>query len=222
MRQIVALGVWVAVAAAGAQPRPKPPVVGLPGGWLARIDPPAERRGAKAADLILAPEGDATRIGAGPPAVYWLPSSTGTGSYEVHGTISQGKALPAGYYGVFVGGSSLDGGPVNYLYCALAANGTFVVQHRFGGELHELAGRTTHQAIRRADATGRATNTVGWRVTPARTVCLINGAEVWGYTTASLVGPGKLVSTDGVAGVRVDQGLEVVVTSLRLAPAQTP
>ena len=47
-----------------------------------------------------------------------------------------------------------------------------------------------------------------------RVECAINGTVVAGYDKAALVAPGKLVSTDGVYGLRFAHNTEVTVTGL--------
>jgi hypothetical protein len=182
-------------------------------GWVGRLDPAAEKRGAKLTDAKFFPAGDGMHVTAGPPAIYWHPANKGTGAYTVKATFTQTRAPEhPEYYGLFMGGSQLEKEPQNYLYCVLAGNGTFTVKHRYGGEVHELAGRTASPAIRKASAEGQATNEVALKVTPERTACVINGTEVWGYANKALIGPGKLVSTDGLAGIRVNHNLDIHVS----------
>lgn len=186
-------------------------------GWSGRLDPAAEKRGAKITDARFFPAGDGMHVTAGPPAIYWLPANKGTGAYSVKATFTQTKApAHAEYYGLFMGGTQLDKEDQNYLYCVLSGDGTFTVKHRYGGEVHELAGRTANPAIRKANAEGQATNEVAFKVTGARTSCLINGTEVWGYASKDLVGPGKLVSTDGVVGIRVNHNLDIHIAGFAL------
>lgn len=188
-------------------------------GWKARLDPQAERDGKRLTDLTFRAEGDMYEVIAGAPAIYWNPASVGRGAYRASATFTQLRGTAsAEYYGLFIGGSRLDGKAQNYLYCAIAGNGTFLVKHRIGDEVHELAGRTAHRAVRGADPAGLAVNRLAWRVTAARTSCLVNGVEVWGYTSAALVGEGKLESLDGIAGVRVNHGVEVRIAGFTVGP----
>lgn len=205
---------WI-LSAGGANAQGRRPrlVQPLPqaAGWVTRIDPAAERAGGRADSLAAIGGSDSLRLSPRVPAVLWRSDDARQGTFEMSAEFGQLSGRATAYHGVFMGGSQLDAAAMNYLYCAIAGNGTFVVRHRLGDEVHELAGRTAHAAIRRATAEGRAVNAVGWRVTAGRTSCVVNGTEVWGYTTASLVGPGKLLSTDGVVGIRVEPGVELVV-----------
>jgi hypothetical protein len=187
-------------------------------GWQGRIDPGAVKEGMKLADLRFAPMGDGMHVTTGPAAIFWSPSSKGEGSYTVTASFTQTKAPEhAEFYGVFMGGSDLEKESQNYLYCLVSGTGVFLVKHRYGNEMHDLQARTVHAAITKADAAGKATNAVAWRVTPERTSCLINGKEVWGYASKDLLGPGKLVSTDGIAGIRVNHNLDVHVSGFAIA-----
>ncbi len=185
-------------------------------GWMMRIDPSAERSGAKPADAQLTGTRETLQLTSTAPAVYFSVADTVTGRYQVFATITQRRGTQPVYAGVFMGGSQLEGAAVNYLYCAVAGNGTFVVFHRIGDEVHELAGRTMHAAVKKASAEGRGSNQVGWRVTPERTACVVNGAEVWGYASPSLVGAGKLESINGIAGLRADRGADLEVTGFSI------
>jgi hypothetical protein len=186
-------------------------------GWTGRLDPAAEKRGARITDLRMWSMGPAMHVTAGPPAIYWNAANKGTGSYVAKATFAQTKAPEhAEYYGMFVGGSDLDEPNQNYLYCAISGNGTFVVKHRIGDEVHELAARTASAAIRQADAAGKASNEVAWKVTPERTSCLVNGTEIWGYASKDLIGPGKLESIDGIAGIRVNHNLDVHISGFQV------
>lgn len=189
-------------------------------GWSGRVDPQAVKRGSKITDAKFADRAGGWHVVAGPAAIYWNAANIGAGAYTVTATFAQVKPTEhAEYYGLFIGGSRLDGAKQNYLYCAIAGNGTFTVKHRVGDEVHELAGRTANAAIKPVDASGKATNQVGWKVTKDRTSCLVNGTEVWGYASPSLVGEGKLESLDGIVGIRVNHNLEVQVSGFAIGKA---
>ena len=206
----------LAAATAGAQGNPDKPVKGggvTVKGWHGRIDPSAEKEGRKLTDATFAPFDGGIRVISGPPAIYWSPTNKASGSYTAMANFAQTNATAhASAYGVFIGGTDLAGPRQNYLYCLVTAAGTYQVKHRIGNEVHDLAARTDHAAIRKSDAGGRATNQVAWKVTPERTSCLVNGTEVWGYASKNLLGPGKLETLDGIAGLRITHDLNVHVS----------
>ena len=184
--------------------------------WVGRLDPAAEKRGARITENTVLESGDGLRVTTGASAIYWHPTHTASGTYTVKASFVHGGGSTTEFYGLFIGGSQLQKGPQNYLYCVVAGNGTFAVRHVNGQEGNQLAGRTASPAIRRTNADGQATNEVAWRVSADRTSCLVNGTEVWGYATRALVGPGRLLSTDGPAGIRVNQGLDVRVAGFAI------
>ena len=189
-------------------------------GWRGRVDPKAEKQGARITDSKLAEQDGVWHLTTGAPAIYWSAGNAGSGTYTVKANFVQHGAQGRGeFYGVLIGGSRLDQPLQNYLYCVMAGNGTFEVRHRIGDEVHQLAGRTAHRAIKAPDAAGTATNSVSWNVTPERASCLVNGTEVWGYAGRSLVGEGKLESLDGLAGIRADSGLDLQITGFSVVKA---
>jgi hypothetical protein len=56
-----------------------------------------------------------------------------------------------------------------------------------------------------------------WTVKGGKAECSINGAVVGSYTTAEVVGPGKLKSLDGVYGLRFSHNVEATVAGLGVA-----
>lgn len=183
-------------------------------GWRGRVDPSVERQGHKLDEVSFA-DADADsawRVSSGPAAIYWSPSNRASGTYTVAASFTQTKATEhPEFYGIFIGGTDLGGTSMNYLYCLVSGTGVFLVKHRIGDEIHDLAARTQHASIVRVDASGRATNEVGWRVTPERTSCVVNGKEVWGYASSNLIGPGKLETLNGIAGIRVNHHLDLEI-----------
>lgn len=186
-------------------------------GWQGRIDPSAEKEGKKLSDVAFSPMGDGMHATSGPAAIYWSNANRGKGTYTAKATFTQTKApSKLEFYGMFIGGTDLRGAKQNYLYCLVTGAGVYLVKHRVGGEVHDLAARTEHAAISRANAAGTATNEVAWQVTPERTSCVINGKEVWGYASKDLIGPGKLETLNGVAGIRVNHDLDVHISGFAL------
>jgi hypothetical protein len=53
---------------------------------------------------------------------------------------------------------------------------------------------------------------VGWNVRGDSLECVVNGASVWKGTKAEVTGPGKLKTTDGIAGIRVSHNSDALVT----------
>ena len=186
------------------------PVATLPTGWKARLDPQEEKAGRTLADVKVEGDSAALHVTGGPAATLWNPADTASAAFTVWGSFTQRRAsTPPGSYGPFIGGTSLDGKEYNYLYCAVFGSGVFSVKHRFGGELHTLVERKASGAIRRADASGKASNAISWSVDQSNVSCLINGTAVATFPRALVIGPGKLESTDGIFGIHVDRDVDV-------------
>lgn len=186
-------------------------------GWTGRLDAKAEKAGKTLADTRLRSSNDTLQVEAGPASIYWHPSHGASGRYTVAATfIASASASDEETYGIFMGGSDLDGRVPNHLYCILDGRGSFSIKHRFGGELHSLVERRSSGAIRRPDAAGRLTNDLAWQVDGETVACLVNGIAVASFPRATVIGDGKLDSTDGVFGIRVEENVEVRVVGPRL------
>jgi hypothetical protein len=192
---------------------PSSPAEVLPSGWVVRLDPQEERAGFTIADVKADGDSAVLHVTGGAAAALWHPSASAVGRYTVWGSFTQARAsTPPGSYGPFIGGTSLSGKEHNFLYCAVFGNGSYSIKHRLGGELHTLVDRKVSGAIRRADASGKASNAIAWAVGDSTVACVINGTAVATYPRSLVIGPGKLESTDGVFGVHVDRDVEVRIT----------
>ncbi len=186
-------------------------------GWKGRLDPQAVKQGRTIDDAKFWSSGDELHIEPGPPGFFWNPSLAARGEYTITATFNTtGAAPPRETYGVFMGGSDLEGDVPNYLYCSLYGAGMFSIRHRFGDELHTLVERRASEAIHRPDAQGNSSNTIAWRVDRERVACVINGIAVATFPHAVLIGNGKLASTDGAYGLRINHNLDVRVTGFRV------
>ena len=183
-------------------------------GWMGRTDKATQD--IKTAKFF--PVGTGMHVTSGPPATYWSPANVAKGMYTVKATFTQTKA-PAHpeAYGLFMGGSKMDGDDQNYLYCVVFGTGMFSVKHRFGSEVHNLVDRKASDAIKKADAAGAATNEIAWVVEGDKVSCKINGTEVSSFPKADLLGTGKLESTDGLYGIRVNHNLDVHIADFGMS-----
>ncbi len=90
-------------------------------GWTGRLDAMAEKAGKTLADDYSARSStDTLQAEAGPASIYWHPSHGASGRYTVAATfIASASASDEETYGIFMGGSDLDGRVPNHLYCIL-------------------------------------------------------------------------------------------------------
>ena len=166
-------------------------------------------------DVMIETVGSGFQVNTGPAAVIWKPSQTATGSYTLSGRFT--LLEPSGhnnYYGLFYGGAALDGANQNYLYFLIGQNGTYIVKHRANSEtVHDVQGRTPHDAINRPDDSGRSVNDLEVRVGAEQTEFVVNGTVVFTAPKSGMAG-----RTDGIYGVRINHVIPgVLVENLRVS-----
>jgi hypothetical protein len=222
MRNVqAALALMLAIPAAAAAQDADRAVAGggisVPG-WKGKVDARAAQQGKTVNDSRFASQGNTLSLKVGPAGVFWNDANRAAGSYEVKASFTE-KAHKANHphsYGVFIGGSDLETANQAYAYCIVYANGTYSVKYFHGADVVTVADRVASPAIKKASAAGTATNEVGWRVRGGKASCIVNGTEVQSWDAATLVGDGKLKSTDGIYGVRVSHNLDLTMTPLKL------
>ena len=102
------------------------------------------------------------------------------------------------------------------LYCAASGNGKFIVRG-FGPEPFRVNGLLgeSNAAIHKAAGRGQpVTQDISLSVRGDKVVCSINGSSVASYDKTTLVGPGKLTSTNGYYGLRFAHNTDVFVSLL--------
>jgi hypothetical protein len=177
-----------------------------PKGWKMRVD-----RSASASDPDAAGDIKFVVMGSGfhatnpQAAVYWNPANTASGSYTVKGAFTLMK--PSGhtnYYGLFLGGSGLEGAQQSYVYFVVAQNGTWLIKKRDGESTSTIAPKTPADAVTKPDAGGKSTNALEVRVGADHVDFVVNGQVV--HTEPKT---GAMAKTDGIYGIRVNHLLEV-------------
>ena len=166
-------------------------------------------------DVTLKAAGDGFQVNTGPAAVVWNPTNTATGTYTLKGKFT--LLEPSGhvnYYGLIFGGGALEGEQQNYLYFLVAQNGTYIVKHRANNEaVHDIVGRTAHDAVRQPGSDGRSVNDLEIRVGADELEFLVNGTVV--HTQPRT---GMASRTDGIWGVRINHRiLGVLVEGLMVS-----
>jgi len=147
----------------------------------------------------------------GPHAIVWNNANRATGDYTVKARLTKTPKSTSSHeesYGLFIGGSDLNGGKQNYLYCVVFGSGNVMLRHRAGGDTHTLLGKTANAAASKMGERG-ATDEIAMWVRSGRVGCSVNGTEVFSAAAADMVGPGKLVSTDGIYGIRASHNLDL-------------
>jgi hypothetical protein len=187
-------------------------------GWTGKVDANAEKAGQTVNDAKFSQEGNAMHVTTGPAVTYWNQANKATGNYTVKATFQESKYMNLNNhphpYGVVIAGNGMGTDKQSYLYCAAYGSGNFIVRG-FGPEPFQMNGRRGEEnaAVHKAAGPGEpVTQEIALSVKGDRVECAINGTVVAGYEKSGVVAPGKLVSTDGVYGLRFAHNTEVTVT----------
>jgi len=189
----------------------------VPPGWQVRFDDGMDRMPGTtdSSEVFFVTMTPGWHVTLGPAGIFWHPASTASGIYNAHATI---HLFPPGErnegYGLFFGGSVLDGPDQSYLYFLIRRSGEFLVKRRMGDETEELIGWTPSDAIvPYADSTnGSVRNELDVDVGEQNVRFSVNGTEV-----ASL--PAEGLETDGIVGLRLNHRVNVHVEDLSVTPA---
>jgi hypothetical protein len=190
--------------------------------WTGKIDASEERAGRTLSDAKLTKDGDSFRVTTGPAVTYWNPAGQATGNYTVKAVFTEPKYMNLNNhphpYGIFIAGNAMGSAGQSYLYCAAYGNGTFIVRG-FGPFPFQMnGGGESSPAVHKAAGVGKpVTQEIALSVKGDRVECSINGTVVASYEKSTLVGGGKLKSTDGVYGLRFAHNTEVTVTGLSVS-----
>ncbi len=184
-----------------------------PDGWMVRVD-----RSQNAQDpddtenLSFMTMGSGFHVTGGPAGTFWNDANTGSGDFTLSGNFRLMK--PSGhtnYYGLIFGGSDLGAANQTYIYFLVGQNGSYLVKHRVGDEVHDIQARTAHDAVNQPGADGQSTNALEVRVAGNTISYVVNGQVV--HTTPKT---GMSAMTDGLAGIRINHQLDVHVDGFEL------
>jgi hypothetical protein len=181
----------------------------MPQGWTVRLD----RADADASKVMFMEMDGGLHAELGPAGIFYRPDMSPSGAYRAAASFTQNKlsAHPEGY-GLFVGARNITAPNHDYAYFLVRQDGKFTIKHRAGTEVHTLTDWTEHAAINRPDASGRATNALAIETGSFGSRFLVNGQVV-----ASL---GPQLNTAGVAGLRLNHNIDVMVRGFGVTPAQ--
>ena len=119
-------------------------------------------------------------------------------------------------YGIAIGGNDLGTPTASIMYCSAYGDGSVLVRG-FGPAVFTVAPKAPNAAVNKAAGKGSpVTQEIAVSVKGDKVECSVNGTVVGSYDKATLVGPGKLKSTDGVWGIRTGHNTNVLVTGLAM------
>ena len=186
-------------------------------GWTGKIDDSKENTGLTLKDAKFAAMGGGFHITTGPAVTYWNPKNVATGNYTVKATFNepkfQGLNSHPHPYGIMIAGNDLETpATMSALYCSAYGSGQFIVRGFGPAPFAVNKGREANAAIKKAELGQPVTNEVALSVKGDKVECAVNGTVVGSYDKATVVGAGKLKSTDGVYGLRFGHNTEAMVT----------
>jgi hypothetical protein len=188
--------------------------MGLPAGFEVRLDKPD----GVLADFHTMSMDGALHIQTGPPGIFYnaTENTVETGNYSVSATFTEIGA-PINHreaYGIFIGGSDLQGPAQAYTYFLVRADGSYLIKKRAGEETTPVTeggrnGWVTSEAVHAAAEAGDVTNALEIHIDGETAHFSINGTEV---TTM----PVSEINAWGVTGARINHNLDVQVSNWML------
>jgi hypothetical protein len=165
--------------------------------------------GANAAEFQAMPMDGGVHVQTGPAGVLYNATNTvASGDYSVSATFTEIGAPPnhREAFGIVIGGAELETPNQRYTYFLVRADGKYLIKRRTGGETANVRDWTDSEAVKKAEAQGDVTNALEVAVRGDQVHFSINGTEV---TTV----PVAEVDAHGIAGVRVNHNLNVMVSN---------
>jgi len=160
--------------------------------------------------------GSGFHVNVGPAVVLYRETDNASGQYEVSGTFTQTSSLGHAHsYGLFIGGSDLQGDGQAYTYFLVRGDGVYLVKKRDGEALEVLtqggdrSGYVKNDAIHMENGDGQATNELAIRVRANDVQFVMNGTVV-------MTAPKSEVHTDGIAGMRINHNLDIEISAFQL------
>lgn len=195
----------------GSAKDPDRPVEGggaLPAGWSARPDGSADVKGVKFVTME-----PGYHLTLGPATILYRQTDKANGPFHTLATFHQMKKLKHSEgYGLFLGGQALAGKDQKYTYFLVRDDGSYLIKRRDGEKTTDLSkGWTPHPAVKKADASGKATNLleIDAKQNPGKVDFKVNGQTVH---TANA----KDMSTKGIVGIRVNHNLDLHIEGFDL------
>lgn len=201
---LVAGALLTSAMAVGAQEEAGPPE-----GWEIRTD-----RGQPAVEISFDEMSPGFHITTGPAAIFYDPANTAEGEFRVETEIflfDPGGRNEA--FGLFIGGSDLEDAGQAYTYFLIRQNGGTLVKRRDGDGTAVIRDWTPHDAVvtwaEKEEGDSTVLNTLAVEAGAEELVFFVNGVEVARVPRADQ-------HVDGIAGLRINHGLNVHVRSFEV------
>lgn len=180
---------------------------GLPRGYHAALDDAT----AKTGDIAYTEkERGRWEVKTGPAHILYSPADTAKSRYIASATFEQldAPAHPEAF-GVFVGGSKLGSAGARYTYFLVRGDGSYMVKVRDGATTRTITDWTAQPSIPKQDDAGKALYGIRIEVRDKAANVSVNGIPIATIT-------GKGIPLDGIAGVRINHNLHLIVTPVSL------
>jgi len=180
---------------------------GLPAGFEALTD----KADASIGDAKYTATGGKWEVQTGPAHILYAPQDTGSGIYAVTATIEQMvKPAHPEAYGIFFGGHDLTNRAKQaYGYFLVRGTGEFLIKTRNGNSTPTVVQWTANPNIPVQDASGKATYELTVHFAKDTAHFMVNGKVVDAL-------PRKDLPSDGIAGLRINHNLDVLVTPVKI------
>jgi hypothetical protein len=154
--------------------------------------------------------GNSWEVTTGPAHIVYSPKDSARGQYTASVTVEQLEApRHPEAYGLLIGGQNLDQPSQRYTYFIVRGGGEYMVRVRDGDQTRTVKDWTADSAIPKADASGKATYRLKAHVAADTVHFFVNDKLVTAV-------PKKDVSTDGIAGERINHNLHVRVEPVQI------
>lgn len=195
--------ILVALAAALPATAQTPDDDTRPAGWQVRLDDP--EMGLE--DVEFVTEGHGYRVTLGPRAIFFHPGNRATDIYQARATFTQ-RNVPEHpeAYGLFFGGSDLEGEGQRYTYFLIRQDGSYLIKRRLGDDTRVVVDWTASPEVRTPDGSGGATNALAVVVDRETVRFTVNGEQVEAVAR-------DRIDVEGIVGFRVNHRLDMQVTS---------
>ncbi|HEY9227408.1 MAG TPA: hypothetical protein VIP11_12215 [Gemmatimonadaceae bacterium] len=187
------------------QPQGKSGAGTTPPGWTMKMDPKDATKTAKFVTM-----GPGFHVTSGGAAIYYNPADVqGKDNFTVSANFRQTKkAEHPEAYGLIAGGQNLDDPAKQaYYYFVVRQDGSFLINHRAGAEVHKLVDWKPNAAIVKFDDKPNASNDLAIRVGSDSVRFLVNNKPVHAISRT------QITDASGMVGLRVNHELDVHVAN---------
>jgi hypothetical protein len=181
--------------------------VEIPAGYTLVVDSTRD----DASKAVYTPSGTNWDVRTGPHHILFAAKDTSSGVYAATATIEQLES--PGHreaFGIFIGGKDLtDPTKRTYMYFVVAGTGEYIVKVMRGSTATTISDWKGSPDIPKADASGKASYKMYVHVAPNAIHFMVNGKLI-----AEIPKAGN--PTDGIAGLRINHNLHLMVTPLTI------